>query len=144
MLSMKLRPTLPPFNYLYFFVWAPKGIWIHKVKDVIVHEVPLRSITGLTSSIHIYLKKTLSYKNFELLLMFTGYHSLIKRNVPQKRAKKKRDNSNTDNLQGMHPVVLIYTKCFLFVTTQQLQILSFIRFVMNICKHSVNKFFSMF
>jgi hypothetical protein len=42
-----------------------------------VHEVPLRSITGLTSSIHIYVKKTLSYKNFELLLMFTGYHSLI-------------------------------------------------------------------
>jgi hypothetical protein len=44
---------------------------------VAVHEVPLRSMTSLTSSIHIYLKKTLSYKNFELLLLFTGYHSLI-------------------------------------------------------------------
>jgi hypothetical protein len=60
MLSMKLRPILPPFDYLYFFVWAPKGIWIHKVKDEVVHKVPLRSMTGLTSSVPIYLKKTLS------------------------------------------------------------------------------------
>jgi hypothetical protein len=30
-----------------------------------------------------------------------------------------------NNLQGMHPVVLIYTKCYLSVTTQQLSILSF-------------------